>query len=178
MMKSNLYFILGIMAALFVVYIWYAAKRAVISARIKKGLRAEKDAEDFLKNRGYKIEAYQQEFEYLFKADGEEVTVKLRPDYIVKKNGKRYIAEVKCGETASSLCSRDTRRQLMEYYFNLDFDGLFLVDMLGKKIIEIEFESRAKREKKALLKVLKGALLVSIIVNILLIVVFESIIIK
>ena len=66
----------------------------------------------------------------------------------------------------------------MEYYFNLDFDGLFLVDMLEKKIIEIEFESRAKREKKALLKVLKGALLVSIIVNILLIVVFESIIIK
>lgn len=178
MIKSNLYFILGIMAALFAVYVWYAVKRAVISARIKKGLRAEKDAEDFLINRGYKIEAYQQEFEYLFKADGEEVKVKLRPDYIVKKNGKRYIAEVKCGETASSLCSRDTRRQLMEYYFNLDFDGLFLVDMLEKKIIEIEFESRAKREKKALLKILKGAVLISITANILLVVVMYSLFIK
>ena len=168
MIKSNLYFILGIMAALFALYIWYRVKRAVISARIKKGLKAEKDAEDFLKNRGYKIEAYQPEFEYIFRADGEEIIVKLRPDYIVKKSGKKYIAEVKCGEYASSLYSKDTRRQLMEYYFNLDFDGLFLVDMRDKKIIEIEFESRAREEKEGKVKFLKVILLISIIINIIL----------
>jgi hypothetical protein len=174
MIKNNVYFILGIMAALFVVYILYIVKRAVISARIKKGLKAEKDAENFLKSRGYKIEAYQPEFEYIFRADGEEIIVKLRPDYIVKKGGKRYIAEVKCGEYASSLHSRDTRRQLMEYYFNIDFDGLFLVDMRDKKIIEIEFESRAKREKAVKLNFLKAILLISIIINIILAIVIKS----
>ncbi len=174
MIKSNIYFILGIMAALFAVYIWYIVKRAVISARIKKGLKAEKEAENFLKSRGYKIEAYQPEFNYIFKADGEEISVNLRPDYIVKKGRKRYIAEVKCGVYASSLYSRDTRRQLMEYYFNLDFDGLFLVDMMDKKIIEIEFESRAKREKAVKLKFLKVVLLISIIINIILAIVIKN----
>lgn len=174
MIKNNIYFILGITAALFALYIWHSVKRAVISARIKKGLNAEREAEYFLKNKGYKILEYQPEFEYIFRADREEIRVKLRPDYIVKKNGKKYIAEVKCGEYASSLQSRDTRRQLMEYYFNLDFDGLFLVDMRDKKIIEIEFKSNAREEKEGKLKFLKVIFLISVIINIILAVVIKN----
>lgn len=173
-MIKNLYFILGIAAALFAMYIVYIVKRAVISARIKRGLKAEKEAVDFLSERGYKIEGYQQEFEYSFIADGEEVNVKLRPDYIVRKRSKRYIAEVKCGNYVSSLYSRETRRQLMEYYFNIDVDGILLVDMLNRNIIEVEFKSRIRLEKEAAERFIKVTLTVSIILNIILIVVIKN----
>ena len=68
-----------------------------------------------------------------------ECTVK--PDFLVKKNGNFYLAEVKTGD-ASSIKNISTRRQLLEYSFLMNLNTVILVDIKEKKIREVDFKSQ------------------------------------
>lgn len=112
----------------------YCARR-----RMARGMALEKKAGALLQSKGYKLVAYQHPVSYEMVADGRTVTVSLRIDFIVSRNGKTYVAEVKSGKVASDIKSSATRRQLLEYGLAAQTDGTLLVDMESKEIDEIVF---------------------------------------
>jgi hypothetical protein len=67
------------------------------------------------------------------------VFVSLRADYIVAKNNRRYVAEVKSGRLAPRIENPTTRRQLLEYRLAFDVEGVLLVDVEGGTVREVEF---------------------------------------
>ncbi len=120
-------------------------KKRAISQRLKKGIEAEKEAKIILEKNGYKIEEYQKNYKYTISQNQKSVEIDLRPDFLVSKHGKSYIAEVKYGEYVSNISSRETRRQLLEYCFALNQREILLVDVMKREISSIKFES--EREK-------------------------------
>lgn len=148
------YFSIGLTLALFIVYIRELRKNYIFTKRKKKGLEGEKKAKKFLILEGYKILDYQYELKYNFYADSNKIDVKIRPDYIVQKGFKKYIAEVKTGMTVTNPHNKATRRQLLEYYFAGDFDGILLVDMENKKIKTIFFKNIRLEKIKRINKIL------------------------
>lgn len=117
---------------------WYV--KYLRDRKFDKAIRKEEEAYFFLEKNGYEIIEYQPELCYNVYVDEETCKIKVTPDYIVKKRGKIYIAEVKTGEYAPDISSRGTRRQLLEYYIASEMSGILLVDMESKIIKEIRFE--------------------------------------
>ena len=64
----------------------------------------------------------------------------MRIDYLVKKRGKVYVVEVKSGEKTSYITNRETRRQMLEYYFAYQPKGILLLNMKNKSISEVKFQ--------------------------------------
>ncbi|OQY08413.1 MAG: hypothetical protein B6I28_04770 [Fusobacteriia bacterium 4572_132] len=144
-----IYFSTGVILILTIFSIKNMKKKYIWRKRKKKGMLGEKEAKPFLKSKGYKILDYQYELKYYFYANESKIKVKIRPDYIVKKGFKKYIAEVKTGITVTNPHNKATRRQLLEYYFAGDFDGILLVDMENKRIKTILFKNiRLEKTKK------------------------------
>ena len=116
---------------------WIAAFK--IKRRFAVGAQAEKDAVTLLERHGYAILEGQVSEENVFLVDGEETVSAVRADYIAEKEGKRFVVEVKSGESAPSPTNSATRRQLLEYEHVFRPDGLILADMRQGKLKRIEF---------------------------------------
>lgn len=131
-----------------IIYIFVKKLISVIKLkkRFKEAQKQEKGAKEILINNGYKVLDYQYEIVYKIYKDGEEIKIRITPDYIVKKNGKKYIAEVKTG-MSTNIKNRHTRRQLMEYFYSGGMSTL-LVDMDKKEIMEIKFKDKSRLWKK------------------------------
>jgi len=127
-------------------------KERKVRKRFERGNKLEQQAKSFLKSKGYTIVDYQSTYEHKFWEDGEAQYADIQPDYIVKKNGKKYIVEVKSGNTAISATNRNTRRQLLEYDYVVENDGVFLLDMENRQLKLIKFMSKAKKRSNRLLK--------------------------
>lgn len=117
-----------------------ARRRRVARRRQLRAEAGERDAERLLRREGYRIEAAQAELDWAIELDGEPLEVPLRADLLVRRKGRRYIAEVKTGRTAPSLrrCAA-TRRQLLEYRVAYDVDGVLLIDMEQGCIQQVHF---------------------------------------
>lgn len=107
--------------------------------RIARGVKKEKDAKNVLRKLGYDIVSEQAEYNHSFKVDGKTITVPVRIDYMVRRNGKNYVVEVKSGEKVNSIYNKYTRRQVLEYAFVVPSDGIFLLDMESKRLMKVEF---------------------------------------
>ena len=133
--------VLGIIfGALFVYYLtklWYSYK---IKQRLKVAKRAEKDAKKFLEQQGYTIIATQLRIPIITKIDGRNYKNHIKADFIVKKERRKYVVEVKTGEQVERPTSADIRRQLLEYYLIYRTDGVLLLDMTNKKLYNIDFQ--------------------------------------
>ncbi|MCU4173628.1 hypothetical protein J1N11_00975 [Marinilabiliaceae bacterium N1Y90] len=123
-----------------------------VKKRFERGNKLELQAKKFLKSKGYTIVDYQSSYEHRYKVNGELQTAEIQPDYIVKKNGKKYIVEVKSGNTAINASNRNTRRQLLEYDYVVENDGVFLLDMENRTLKLIQFKSKAERRSNKQLK--------------------------
>lgn len=116
-----------------------------------RGLRAvdgEVGAFALLERAGYAVLGRQVPGSWTVRADGESVTFGLRADYLVAREGRRYIAEVKTGRLAPRLSHGPTRRQLLEYSAAFDVHGVILVDADVETITHVEvdlFGDRAPR---------------------------------
>jgi hypothetical protein len=121
---------------------WIAHSRAHRRAvfRSRRALAGESAAEELLAEAGYRIDATQIETEWTILQGGEPVTILLRCDALVSRDGRRLVAEVKTGERAPSLTTAATRRQLLEYAVAYGADGALLVDPEAGAIHEIDFE--------------------------------------
>ena len=74
--------------------------------------------------------------------------------YIAEKNGKKYIIEVKSGKSAISITDKNSRRQLLEYDFVIENDGIVLLDMENRNMQLVKFQSKAERKDNLMLKAL------------------------
>jgi len=114
-----------------------ASRRAVRRAR--RALAGEARAARLLAEAGYAVLEEQCCIEWTFACDGEPVTVELRCDAVVARDGRRLVAEVKTGAQAPSLTTAATRRQLLEYAVAYRADGELLVDPEAGEIHEVDF---------------------------------------
>ena len=101
--------------------------------------RGESAAERLLERHGYQILDRQVQAAWTFHVDGEAVEAKVRADLLVRRRGRVYVAEVKTGERAPDPKHPPTRRQLLEYCYAFDPDGLLLVDMSTRRVREVAF---------------------------------------
>lgn len=116
---------------------WSRSRRArVRAARAGAG---EREAAHLLTSAGYDVEASQVSLAYDVVVDGAPLAVPLRADYLVRREGRRYVAEVKTGEVAPRLATAATRRQLLEYLVAFDVDGVLLVDAEAGAVHEVRF---------------------------------------
>lgn len=99
----------------------------------------EADAEALLEEAGYEILEVQAPGSWGMEVDGEPVEVAVRADFLVSRDGATYVAEVKTGRLAPDPRHPATRRQLLEYAFAFQPDGLLLIDVEEGAIIEVRF---------------------------------------
>ncbi len=119
-------------------------KKRQFKKRVQRGREAEENAESFLEESGFMVWDRQVASRTEYLVDGEEREAGLRADYLLIKDGKQYIAEVKSGALAPNPDYTDTRRQLLEYALAFGKIPLLLVDMESKEIHEIEFPKISK----------------------------------
>jgi hypothetical protein len=150
--------------------IFYLANRLFISFKMSNRVLtaqfSEKEAEDLLKKKGYKIIAKQKRADVVTYIDGKPNLGFVQADFIVEKNGKRYVAEVKAGELVSDPTEPSTRRQLLEYKFAYKPYGLLLVDMTDKSLHHIDFEHPSYSEDR-IFRLILASLVVIIAIGIL-----------
>jgi Holliday junction resolvase-like predicted endonuclease len=140
-MQSLDFFILGAVLGLFVFYKisqYYKSKKQQIKITLAK--RAESAAGRLLQKTGYRIIDTQKRVQVKTKIDGELFRNTIIADFLVKKNGKTFLVEVKTGKQTEKITSPSIRRQLLEYFLVFRPDGLILLDMTEKKLHQVEFE--------------------------------------
>ncbi|MCK5816352.1 MAG: hypothetical protein KAH07_10460 [Flavobacteriaceae bacterium] len=129
-------------------------KKKAQKKRFERGNQLETEARYFLKKKGYRIISEQEIHHHKYLVNGEKRESKLILDYVVKRNGKKYIVEVKSGKSAISLKDKNSRRQLLEYDFVIENDGVFLLDMENKNMQLVEFHTKAERKDETLRRVI------------------------
>ena len=95
--------------------------------------------------------------------DGAATRVDLRADYLVAKGGRTFVAEVKTGRVAPRIESPATRRQLLEYRFAFDVDGVLLVDVDAESVREIAFALPASAPGARRLSAVRAIVLVALV---------------
>jgi hypothetical protein len=124
---------------------------ALQSVRAQAG---EARAAVLLDRRGYAVVERQAAGAWRVRRGDAEEAFTLRADYVVEKDGRRFVAEVKTGALAPSLLASATRRQLLEYACAFDADGVLLVDPEAGTVEEVTFPlPRAERPRRPLLLV-------------------------
>ena len=132
--------------------------------RFSRGVMLENRARGFLRDKGYSIVSEQEICYHRFKVNGKNFESKIILDYVVQKNSKKYIVEVKSGKSAIHLKDKNTRRQILEYDFVIENDGVFILDMENKNMQLVEFHSKAERKDEALRKVIIVFAIIGIII--------------
>lgn len=175
---QTLAIIAGVVVVLLVIYVlkwqrqwmnWrYEAKEA---RRARIAAQAEVDAEILLRDHGYHVMTSQMEHVWPVYLDGEAHEVTMRADFLVKRRGKTYVAEVKSGYVAPSINTAATRRQLLEYRLAYPVDGILLVDMEALEIFEVTFAFEQPASKmKPLRWFVSGALVSTLAIGVALLV--------
>ena len=91
-----------------------AWKNFLFSRIRRRGQLGEENAIKILKKSGYEVVQSQVSFPGYMFVDDLKQDFDVRPDFIVEKDGLKYLAEVKTGDAALTK-NRGTRRQLLEY---------------------------------------------------------------
>jgi Holliday junction resolvase-like predicted endonuclease len=113
-----------------------------------RGKRGERDAERLLRAHGYRVLARQQHARYPLTVDGDSYDVELVIDFVVERNGERFVVEVKTGD-AARLDRADTRRQLLEYQLASSAARVLLVEAEAGRIRELSFPIEAEMSNAA-----------------------------
>jgi len=129
-------------ACLLLAWGWHRSRGRVGRANSTRGQRAragEERAERLLERRGFRIVDRQVQGHGHIYIDGEALDIRVRVDLVVRRRGRRYIAEVKTGTTAPDPTHPATRRQLREYAALFPDHGLLLVDAEAGTVHRVEF---------------------------------------
>jgi len=129
---------IAVICALYVMMrAWLRGVRA--RARSARAFAGERAAAATLRAHGFTILGAQVPAKYPIEVDGETIIAGLRADYVVTKNGARFVAEVKTGSLAPRIETAATRRQLLEYEIAFGVDGVLLVDADRDVIRKVAF---------------------------------------
>jgi len=137
----ELYLLLFALLAIALAIAWRFATRAsrASAQRNARARRGEDAAERLLERSGFTILERQATRRWSFEVDGELHVAGVRADLLVTRNERLFVAEVKTGSLAPNPCHPATRRQLLEYWFVYEPDGLLLVDMERCEVREVCF---------------------------------------
>ncbi|MBX3198527.1 MAG: PD-(D/E)XK nuclease family protein [Labilithrix sp.] len=118
-------------------------RRARMRRRFARGAEGEREAAHLLEAHGFTIEGAQVAGAYDVLVDGAPVAITVRADYIVARDGARFVAEVKTGRVAPRIETAATRRQLLEYQHAFGVARVLLVDADQRRVQLIELPGRA-----------------------------------
>ncbi len=107
--------------------------------RNRMALDGEVIAEKLLSKKGYRVIERQVAGEWWMWIDDEAVEVQVRADFLVRRKGRLYVAEVKTGRMVTDPAFPATRRQLLEYRMVFDVDGVLLVDAENRRLHRVDF---------------------------------------
>jgi hypothetical protein len=130
---------------------WFGrlARSRRAQVRAARAGAGEREAAGLLEQAGFAVVAAQVSASYDVEVDGARVAVPLRVDYLVRRKGRRYIAEVKTGDVAPRIGTAATRRQLLEYLVAFDVDGVLLVDGERGTVHDVRFGLESFRSPRA-----------------------------
>lgn len=135
---------LGAAIAMAVVLVvrWIAARLRSWGARRsgRRAVRGEVRGAELLARAGYAVVGRQVAHEVTVEVDGERYAARLRCDYLVERDGRSWVAEIKTGAEAPSLTNPATRRQLLEYQVAYRVAGVVLVDATAGTVHAVRFE--------------------------------------
>jgi len=103
------------------------------------GDRGEKRARKLLERRGFRIEDWQVSVQLEAVIDGELRMFPVRADGLVRRNGERFVVEIKGGFEAAKITNRTTRRQLLEYAAAFGASAVVLVDAARDQVHTVVF---------------------------------------
>lgn len=129
--------VLGALGSWWLSRLW---RRLVLAGRRRRGRQGELDAVTLLTEAGYEILEDQASRTLAVQIDGEPRPYAVRPDYVVQRGDRRYVAEVKTGVKAPDPLYTSTRRQLLEYAVCFQDHGLLLVDMQRRRVRTVHWE--------------------------------------
>ena len=104
----------------------------------RKGKKGESIAIKILEKEGYKVLEEQYSLDGLLHEDNIRIEYKVKPDFLVIRDGQKFVAEVKTGGSAL-IQNRATRRQLLEYSHLNKKNIILLIDIESRKIKKIDF---------------------------------------
>lgn len=114
-------------------------RRQKMHRTIKQGQDGEKIAEKFLLKNGFEILESQSHIKQSYFCDDEEINFRVKADYLVEKEGRFAVVEVKTGKSAKVPLTRETRRQILEYQTLYDVDDIYLFNADLKQLHYLEF---------------------------------------
>lgn len=110
------------------------------TARSRKlGRAGAQRALRLLERAGYRVVDTEVSAAGVLRVDGERIEFRVRADAIVRRWGRRYVAEFKGGAVAARIENRATRRQLLEYAAVFGTRRILLVDAAAGRIRRVEF---------------------------------------
>ena len=119
------------------------SRRERIVTRVRTAVAGEHAASAWLEELGFEILGAQVAAQYAVLVDGEEKAIGIRADYLVARDRRRFVVEVKTGDVAPRIETSATRRQLLEYLVAFEVDGVLLLDMQKRAVHEVEFPQLA-----------------------------------
>ncbi len=111
----------------------------VARRRARVALAGEASAERLLARAGFTVVDRQVAHTWEVAIDDDVHEAALRCDFVVDRDGERWVAEVKTGDLAPSLATAATRRQLLEYQVAYAAAGVALVDATAGVVHEVRF---------------------------------------
>ncbi len=88
-------------------------------------------------------EIYQQTNEkFYIRVNGEKKYFRLKADFIIIKNNKKILIEVKSGDIVTNPTYSNSRRQMLEYFYYFKVDEIWLFDCNTRDFHKIEFPKK------------------------------------
>lgn len=132
----------GLLIGLWLATLWFRRKerrrKASMLDAAGRGRALEGQAPAVLERAGYRVVQAQVDLRYGFTVDGQPHEATLRADFLVERDGRRFVVEVKSGDAAKPT-RRETRRQLLEYCLHYDAHGVLLLDMVKGQLSAVAF---------------------------------------
>jgi hypothetical protein len=119
-------------------------RRRRLRLQMQRARAGEQAAPQLLRDLGYRVIGSQVSSAYALSLDAEPVSIAVRADFLVERDGLRFVAEVKTGLAAPRIQTAGTRRQLLEYRVAFEVDGVLLVDVEAQRahVVRFPFEGR------------------------------------
>lgn len=132
---------LALGVAVLALALWFVRGRGSRRARrrAKRAVKGEARAAALLEAEGFEVIDSQLAGEAVVEVDGHRHRFEVRADYLVRRGGRKWVAEVKTGDVVTRLAHGATRRQLMEYTLAFEADGILLVTPEDGHIREVSF---------------------------------------
>ena len=115
-------------------------KNFLFSLIRRRGRIGENSGVKLLEKNGYKIIDSQIPLSGELHIDGKPSSFNVRVDFLVERDGSKYLAEVKTGFAAAT-SNPATRRQLLEYTTLVETDNIILVDATLGTVKTIRFDN-------------------------------------